>query len=742
MICSSAVRLTACLALLLAAPAIVDAADPALAALTPVRATTAPVIDGTLDDAVWQGPELPTGAWGSYNPLHGEAIPQQTHVWMAYDDRFLYVAFRCDDPEAAKIKSSITRRDNIWSDDWVGLSLDALGTGQVAYHMMVNPSGVQPTCCRPTRAARTHRPTGCGTAPAASAPPGYTVEIRLPLQSIRFKGGDVARMGVLFWRRVSRTGYSVSWPQLKPNEWVFQHHAPLVFDQLRGRRPREAIPSVTYSGSEERATPSAWAAYDWRRRRSGLSGKYGVTSTITVDATVNPDFSQVESDAFQVEVNQRYPIFFSEKRPFFMENAGIFNLAGVGDGDGNMIAAVHTRRIVDPIRGGKVTGSLGTRPSACSPAVDQAAGRDLEAGDPLDGHDKVFTIGRAQTTFFSPGSYAGAIVSDDAQGPASNTVAGADFSLHKRGSALQMTAMALYSSATAGGRPPHAGPATLWTGGKSSRRYDLFGQIEHYDREFQMDSAFYNRTGFTSGWGFSAVSFYPSSKGRFAFVKRVVPFLFWQGWAGSRAERVGPSRRAGPSASTWPARASSASTTSADTSRGWRPGVPARPMGAPSATPSSCAGCGPAGNVNDGYATYYDEVDPFQGRSRNLSAFATIQPNSRLSEQIEWQHVDFNRADTGADVYDLVIVNSRTTYQFSRRMYARLIAQHDTSSHRLLLDALASYELRPGTVFFAGYGSLRERRTYQDSQWKDDELSPLRESRRGLFLKASYLYRF
>ena len=142
-----------------------------------------------------------------------------------------------------------------------------------------------------------------------------------------------------------------------------------------------------------------------------------MTSTITVDATVNPDFSQVESDAFQVEVNQRYPIFFSEKRPFFMEGAGTFTLAGVGGGDGNMISAVHTRRIVDPIVGGKVTGSLGRTTFGVLTAVDQAAGRDLEAGDPLDGHDKVFTIGRAQTTFFSPGSFAGAIVSTTVAGP-------------------------------------------------------------------------------------------------------------------------------------------------------------------------------------------------------------------------------------------------------------------------------------------------------------------------------------
>jgi hypothetical protein len=739
MICPLAARLTACLAVLLAAPGGLHAADAAASPLTPVRATAAPIIDGALDDAVWQGPELPTGAWGSYNPLHGATIPQQTHVWIAYDDRYLYIAFRCDDPEAAKIKTSITRRDNIFSDDWVGLSLDALGTGQVAYHMMVNPSGVQLDMLQTNSGGEDQSPDWVWDSAGRVGATGYTVEIRLPLQSIRFKGGDVARMGVLFWRRVSRTGYSVSWPQLKPNEWVFQHHAPLVFDRLRGRATREAIPSVTYAGSEERATPSAWAAYDGTAS-VGLSGKYGLTSTITVDATVNPDFSQVESDAFQVEVNQRFPVFFSEKRPFFMEGAGLFNLAGVGDGDGNMISAVHTRRIIDPIVGGKITGSAGRTTFGVLTAVDQAAGRDREAGDPLDGHDKVFSIGRAQLSLPSPGSYAGALVSTTVQGPASNTVAGTDLSLRKRGSSLQMTGMALFSSATAADGSHTQGLATLWTAGMSTRRYDVSGQVEHYDRDFQMDSAFYNRTGFTSGWGYGGYSFYPSSTGRFAFVKRVVPFMFWQGgedrvqrgsdllavqgvrlsmarqgffrvdylgghepWAGSRFKR-GRWRAFG----------------NAQFFRWLRGG----------------------GNINDGYATYYDERDPFQGRSRNVSVFATIQPNARLSQELESTWIDFARADTGAPVYDLVIVNAKTTYQFSRRLYARLIAQHDTSSQRLLLDALGSYELRPGTVFFAGYGALRERRAFEDGQWRLDELSPLRESRRGLFLKASYLYRF
>ncbi len=731
-------RLAACLLVLLTAPATALAIDTALQPLTPIRTTAAPVIDGTLDDAVWQGPELATGTWGSYNPLHGEAIPQQTHVWIAYDDRFMYIAFRCDDPEASRIKTSITRRDNIWSDDWVGLSLDALGTGQVAYHMMVNPSGVQLDMLQTNSGGEDPSPDWVWDSAGRVGTTGYTVEIRLPLQSIRFKGGDVARMGVLFWRRVSRTGFSASWPQLKPNEWVFQHHAPLVFDGLRGRTTREAIPSVTYAGSEERATPSSWGAFD-STAAVGLSGKFGITSTVTVDATVNPDFSQVESDAFQVEVNQRYPLFFSEKRPFFMEGAGLFNMAGVGDGDGNMSSTVHTRRIVDPIVGGKVTGSLGRTTFGVLTAVDQAAGRDLEAGDPLEGRDKVFSIGRAQMSL-SPGSFAGALLSTTAQGPASNVVAGADISLRKRGSSLQMTGMALYSTSTAADGSRTEGAATVWTGGMSSRRFDAFGQVEHYDREFKMDSAFYNRTGFTSGWGFGALSFYPASKSRFAFIKRIVPFVFWQG--GQDRVQEGSDFLAVQGIRLHMSRQGFFRVDYLGGHEPWLGERFKRGRWRAFGNGQVFRWLRGGANVNRGYATYYDDADPFQGRSRQLSAFATIQPNARLSQEIEWQRIDFDRDDTRAAVYGLTIVNTKTTYQFSRRLYARLIAQHDTSSHRLLLDALGSYELRPGTVLFAGYGALRERRTYQDGEWRTDEASPLRESRRGLFLKASYLYRF
>ncbi|MGH8638816.1 MAG: carbohydrate binding family 9 domain-containing protein, partial [Burkholderiales bacterium] len=162
-----------------------------------------PVIDGILDDQLWTEAPLDTGEWRSYNPLHGDTIPQKTKVWAAQDSHYLYFAFQCLDPQPSAIKTSITRRDNIWADDWVGLSLDALGTGQLSYHLMVNPSGVQLDMLNSIAGGEDQSPDYVWDSAGRINDSGYAVEIRLPLQTIRFRSGQNVRMGVLFWRRVS-----------------------------------------------------------------------------------------------------------------------------------------------------------------------------------------------------------------------------------------------------------------------------------------------------------------------------------------------------------------------------------------------------------------------------------------------------------------------------------------------------------------------------------------------------------
>ena len=161
---------------------------------------------------------------------------------------------------------------------------------------------------------------------------------------------------------------------------------------------------------------------------------------MTLDATINPDFSQVESDAFQVQVNQRFPIFFSEKRPFFMEGLGLFNLAGSG-GDGNMVTGVHTRRIVNPKWGSKLTGSAGKLTFGMLSASDESPGGYRQSRRAVDGRDKVFTVGRALYGI-GESNYVGAIVSDTEHAGRYNRVAGGDLSV-RYAKRQQITAMFL-----------------------------------------------------------------------------------------------------------------------------------------------------------------------------------------------------------------------------------------------------------------------------------------------------------
>jgi hypothetical protein len=700
------------------------------------RLDRAPVVDGVLNDDVWQMVQpLDTKDWRSYNPLHDESIPQQTTVWAAYDADNLYFAFKCDDPDPSKIKTSITRRDNIWADDWVGLSLDALGTGQMAYHLMVNPSGVQLDLLNSAAGGEDESPDYVWESAGRVNESGYAVEIRLPLQTIRFRGGRDVRMGILFWRRVSRTGVSVSWPALSPSTWVFDRNAVLVFGELKPRLPRETIPSMTYARSQSRELPTRWHGAD-DEADFGVSAKYGITSTITLDATLNPDFSQVESDAFQVEVNQRFPVFFSEKRPFFMEGAGLFTLAGQGN-DNSLQRAVHTRRIVDPIFGAKITGTAGKFTFGTLTALDQAGGRDLPEGDVNREKDRWYNIVRGQYSL-GPSNYLGALALDAEFAGGSNRVVGADLSW--RVNATQRLSGFLLASNT---RAPGAADSRSGIGAQagyeySTRRLVLVGSGEHYDRDFEMQTAFINRVGITSGWGFAQYSFYPP-QAKLPWLRRISPFSFTQG---------GTDRNAGGDellqVSGVQLRFTRQGFLRLDRFDGFETWAGQRFDRGNWRTFGSVQlyrWLSLDGQYMFGQAVFYDPDEPFQGRQRNWRLGATLQPSGQLSQTLGYQRVVFDRADTRERVYALHILNSRTTYQFSRQFFLRAIAQFDSSRYRVLSDFLASYELRPGTVVYAGYGSLIEREDFVNGEWVLGT-GDYRTTQRGLFFKASYLHRF
>jgi len=686
-----------------------------------VRTDVAPKIDGVLDDELWKQPPLILGDWISYNPLYGEKQALRTEVRVGYDERNLYFAFHCFDAEPDKIRTTISRRDNIFNDDWVGLSLDSAGTGQTSYHLIANPNGIQMDALNTSSSGENWDADFIWDSAGKVTDDGYVVEIKLPLQSIRFAGGDKVKMGILFWRRISRSGVSASWPDIPPGQWVFNRHAHLTFSELHQRRLIEVLPSITHSINQLRGPQNQWNPWSGNTNR-GVSGKFGITSNITLDATINPDFSQVESDAFQVQVNQRFPIFYSEKRPFFMEGMGLFNIAGTG-GDGNMRTGVHTRRIINPAWGSKLTGTAGKVTFGLLDASDKSP-QDIHIGD----HNKVFTVGRA-TYSLGQSDYVGAIVTDTEHAGRYNRVAGGDFSI-RPSSKQQVSATFLNSETGISAAAATGATAAQASYNYSTRKLNFSTQVEHYGKDFQMDTAFYNRTGFTSGWSYGELNFYPA-EGNNGVLKRVRPF-YWSKYGRDQIQNGNEAfimtglrfhfTRQG--------------FFDIDYGHGHEPWVNQRfktnrvnSFG----NVQLFRWLNLSGNFQKGYATYYDPVNPFQGKNLSRGFGVTLQPNQHVNLNTNYNGVQFNRASNGEHVFSVHIVNVQGTYQFDRHFRVRAIEQFDSSQRRLLTDLLALYELVPGTVFYAGYGSLYERQPGQAGYLTTS---------RGIFFKASYLHRF
>jgi len=219
------------------------------------RAAQPPKIDGVLDDEVWRRAPLPATDWAAYQPVRGDRMADiyRTEARVAYDDRNIYLAFKCFDIEPAKIRTNVSRRDSSFNDDWVAISLDSAGTGQAAYHLFSNPSGSQMDAINTSASGEQFDADVVWYSVANTTADGYVVEVQIPLQSLRFNGGDSVRMGLVLFRKVSRIGVSYAWPEMLPGQWVFDRPAHLVFSNLKPRRLMELLPSVTY-GSGRTAT--------------------------------------------------------------------------------------------------------------------------------------------------------------------------------------------------------------------------------------------------------------------------------------------------------------------------------------------------------------------------------------------------------------------------------------------------------------------------------------------------------
>jgi hypothetical protein len=355
--------------------------------------------------------------------------------------------------------------------------------------------------------------------------------------------------------------------------------------------------------------------------------------------------------------------------------------------------------------------------------------------DPDAAGTRLFNIARAQYSL-GPSNYAGAIAADMTSGDGYNRVVGADLRW-RLAAAQRLDAFALVS------RSRQEQATTSGIGAQVNYSYETqkwvaLGSFEHYDPGFRMATSFINRIGITSGWGFVDRSFYPD-KTRYPWIRRASILSFTQG--GRDVVAGGPDLLEVAGMRFNFTRQGFLRVDQTFGFEHWRGERFQRGRLRAFGNVQLYRWLFLEGNVSGGLAVFYDPVDPFQGRSRSFSGGFRLQPDGRFQQSIFWNRVAFDREATGERVYTVHIVNARTTYQFSRAFSLRGIAQFDSSRFRILGDFLASYEPRPGTVVYAGYGSLLEQRQYVDGEWIVGE-GAFAASRRGLFFKTSYLHRF
>ena len=361
-----------------------------------------PVIDGKLDDEVWQQAKLLKDFY-QVQPGDNIAPSKPTEVMLGYDSKFLYVAFHCYD-EPDKVRANIPKRDNIFDDDYVGILFDTFNDHRKAYEFDFNPLGVQADGIWTDGQNEDFNPDIVMESKGIVTSDGWTVEVAIPFKSLRYVAGKDKLWGAHFWRRIKRFNNELDmWMPLNRDisSWLAQEGHLSGLEGISTERTLELIPSLTLSETGKRKSSLTPAQVNSGlldpgrfvnepiKFDPGLTGKYTITPNVTLDFAINPDFAQVESDQLVVTANQRFPIFFAEKRPFFLEGIDIFQ---------TQIQAVHTRAIIDPLVAVKLTGKINRNTFGLMAASDNGPGNLSEEDRDFIKADPRFLLGLTNPT--------------------------------------------------------------------------------------------------------------------------------------------------------------------------------------------------------------------------------------------------------------------------------------------------------------------------------------------------------
>ncbi len=348
------------------------------------------------------------------NPHDGAPASEPTEAYLGYDNKNLYAVFVCFD-EPGKVRARMSRREDIFDDDTVEIIVDTFHDRRRAYVFQTTPLGVQ------WDAIWTEVPHEDSSGNLSNfdssfdtvwdskgkvTSQGYVVLISIPFKSLRFSPAYRQEWGLVLYRGILRENEDDFWPQISRRIEGRLNQAATAkgVEKISPGRNIQLNPYGVLRSFHALDTRNPIPAFDngTAEFRGGLDSKFILHDNFVLDVTANPDFSQVESDEPQITVNQRFEVFFPEKRPFFLENADFFKTP---------IDLFFTRRIGDPQFGARLTGKTGPYSIGVLAIDDRGPGKSVPGNDPVAGDRAAFFIGRVSRDILSQSSI-GAVYTD------------------------------------------------------------------------------------------------------------------------------------------------------------------------------------------------------------------------------------------------------------------------------------------------------------------------------------------
>jgi hypothetical protein len=710
-------------------------------------------------------------------PVDGAPATEPTEVYLGRTNTTLYIVFLCFDQHPELIRSHLARRENILKDDSVTVNLDPFQDRQRGVVFKVNPNGVQADASWTEADGPDYSYDQVWDSDARITHKGWMALLAIPFRSLRFPPHG-SQWGALFARNLPRNSEHDFWPRVSANvSGQLSQEGTLHLDGLAGVTASHNIQINPYALAQNEHTLQTLDPnnpYFSTRNAEGTAGgeaKAVLKDSIVLDATVNPDFSDVESDQPQFTVNQRYPVYFPELRPFFLENASYF---------ATPLGLLYTRNIIRPELGARITGKLGHTNLGILAINDREPSQAAQPGDPLYNRKAGFFVGRVSQDL-AKGSNLGLIYTDEEFGDGSNRIGGADFTWRLNdhwtalGEAVESATTQNNPASTATVFPTghHAGPATDFQLQRSGHSFNMYEEYQDISKGFTTLVGFLQTSNIRSDHLHANYQWFPThskiqsfgletnqnvafdhANNRVYHYSTLNPFFLLPNNIvlapifGQNSDTVGPQNG-------YPL------TSNKNFTENYAGFIA---HGQPSSQLSFNIDAIKSGNVN--YNPPAGQ-SPFLLHQETVQAVISINPIRHLTDDNTYLLDRDHSAHDGQLVYETQVFRTKLNYQFTRAWSARLIVEYDSTlanpaqtslirTKQVQSQALLTWLPHPGTVIYIGYNNDIQNYNHQlcsplsgPGPRTCDPNQPILSrgpnylnDGRQFFIKASYLFRF